>query len=86
MQIRKSQIKRLVRDVLSEGPALGDPNLNSHEIEQLVGGKKGISGLTNDLWNVVEKLYKLKAFDSKTKSALQKNMRECTKIHRAGSR
>ena len=99
MRIRKSELKALVEEVLSENEmeeakvakqknvakgARSGARPNEKKITQLQAGTDGFSKKFNDLDGVLRQLKTQKAIDASTYSQLSKQLTQLHKTYRAG--
>ena len=99
MRIRKSELKALVEEVLSENEmeeakvakqknvakgARSGARPNEKKITQLQGGAQGFSKKFNDLDGILRQLKTQKAIDASTYSQLSKQLTQLQKTYRAG--
>jgi len=97
MQIRKSQLRTLVEEVMNEasglakqtktakGPISG-PRPNEKAITKLAAGANGFSALTTKLTNNIEALKKAKAIDPAAAQTMHKTITKLIKDYRSGSK
>ena len=99
MRIRKSELKALVEEVLTENEmeeakvakqkgvvkgARSGARPNEKKITQLQGGAQGFSKRLNDLDSVIGQLKTAKAIDAGTASQISKQLTQIQKTYRAG--
>ena len=99
MRIRKSELKALVEEVLSENEmeeakvakqknvakgARSGGRPNEKKITQLQAGADGFSKKFNDLDGILRQLKTQKAIDASTYSQLSKQLTQLQKTYRAG--